>query len=53
MELVRAARLIRMRSLVIVIAAVAGIAGLLITAEPGASAQARSAHAPSARAALP
>jgi pimeloyl-ACP methyl ester carboxylesterase len=48
MKLARAARLISVRSLVIVIAAVAGIAGLLITAGPGASAQARSAHAPSA-----
>ena len=36
MKLARAAHLISVRALVIVIAAVAGIAGLLITAGPGA-----------------
>jgi pimeloyl-ACP methyl ester carboxylesterase len=48
MKLARAAHLISVRALVIVIAAVAGIAGLLITAGPGASAQTGSAHARSA-----
>ena len=48
MKLARAAHLISVRALVIVIAAVAGIAGLLITAGSGASAQTGSAHARSA-----
>jgi pimeloyl-ACP methyl ester carboxylesterase len=48
MKLAHSAHLIRLRALVIVIAAAAGIAGLLITAGPGASAQARSVHAPAA-----
>ncbi|TCO19679.1 pimeloyl-ACP methyl ester carboxylesterase [Kribbella steppae] len=44
----RLAHLISVRALAIVIAAVAAIAGLLIAAEPGASAQTGSAHARSA-----
>src|SRR3954451_6463993 len=48
MKLPRTAHLISVRALVIVIAAVAGIAGLLVTAGSGASAHTGSAHARSA-----
>ena len=48
MKLARAAHLISVRALVIAVAAGAGIAGLLITAGSGASAQTGSAHAGSA-----